>query len=161
MFVTRVCIRLPLFCFCVGSSSTRCWCSFSSIISLSAEQWVWQCGSLSLLLLVWQMYLCLARSWRLAICPVLQLSLLSHSLFLLAHQDAKGRHSKISAPPSRWQQECCTYGCRAAVRSSRVWQQGLSSPAPSLPPPNRCSEDGGAYTDGSLPVIQTSVIFVH
>ncbi len=80
---------------------------------------------------------------------------------LLAHQDAKGHHSKISVPLSRWQQECCIDGCKAAVRSSRVWQQGLSSPAHSLPLPNRCSENGRAYTDGSLPVIQTSMVFVH
>lgn len=65
------------------------------------------------------------------------------SCFLLAHQDAKGHHSKISALASWWQQECCTDGCSAAVRSSRHWQQGLSSLAHSSPPANRWTDDGG------------------
>lgn len=67
----------------------------------------------------------------LANCPVLQLSLLSFCV-LLAHQDAKGHHSKISAPPSTWQQKRCTDGVGAAVRSSRVWQRPYSvQPTPS------------------------------
>lgn len=147
-----LCICLPLFCFCVGSFSAR----FELLsFSLSAVKWVWQYGFLCLLLLVWQMCFCLAKR-ELAV----QMSVLP-SFSIWAHQEAKGHRGKISAPPSRWQQESCINDYRAAVRSFRIWQRGSSTPSHSLLLPNRCSGDGGAYTDGSVPVIQTSMIFVH
>lgn len=55
------------------------------------------------------------------------------SCIRLAHQDAKSHYSEISALLSWWQQECCTDGCSAAVRSSGDWQQDLSSLASSSP----------------------------
>lgn len=146
-----------VFCMCVGSSSARLQCFFSSIIhSLQRGG----CGNMAPSAHSFWFGGCVfawpGTGGRLFVqcCSFL-------SWFLLARQDARGHHSEISAPPPRWQQECCTEGFGTAARSSRVWQQGSSSPAYSLPLPNRCSEDGGAYTDGSLPVIQTFMICVH
>lgn len=103
----------------------------------------------------WQMSACLARNLEPAVCPVIQL------LIFDITEVPRGHCGKISAPPSRWQKKFCVSSRRATKRSFRVWQQRSSNSAHLLLLPNRCSGDGGVYTDGSLPVIQTSLIFAH
>lgn len=69
---------------------------------------------------------------------VFSVAIFSHfSCRLWAHQGAKGCHGKISAPPFIWQQEGCTGSCRAAMGSSRIWQQG----SPAQPSPFYCQTD--------------------
>lgn len=117
--------------FYFGSSSARCFFS-CLLILLPAERWVWQYASLSLLLLVLADVFLLGQELgagyvfsRVGVSPF--------SCIRLAHQDAKSHYSEISALLSWWQQECCTDGCSAAVRSSGDWQQDLSSLANSSP----------------------------
>lgn len=103
----------------------------------------------------WQMSFRLARNLEPAVCPVIQL------LIFYITEVPRGHRGKISAPPSRWQKTFCVSSRRATKRSFRVWQRSSSISAHLLLLPNRCSGDGGVYTDGSLPVVQTTLIFAH
>lgn len=109
-----------------------------------------RCGSFRLML-IWQMCFCLARNWALAICPAFSPSSW-HSRM------PKGHHSKTSVPPSTWQRECCTDGCRAAVRSLAA---GLIQPGPLPPTAKQMLWRWRSVHRWVAACHSTSMIFVH
>lgn len=145
-----LCICLSLFCICVGCSSAKCF--FSSIILLSAERWVWQYASFSLLLLLWQMYFYLAVNLELAFCLVWLVSLLSLT---------SSWHTKMPKAITVKYQHSLLDGSRNVALMDAVLQweaPGIGSRAyPAWPTPHHQQTDGLMMEDGedggSLPVM--------